>query len=440
MQALLRSSLHSVRLRPAILAPLRAARSRRRHGKPVCDCPTSPKRDAPAAPVAAPAFDRTGLVASASRSRASAVASAVDVNHHLLEQRAIGCGAVLRTCAMQPLSINPEPLLTGIPDCQSPGSCRAVPDCGSLSNSRGAPEPREPHRDRVRFAPRPWPRFSRPPTGSANHRTCLRSRRHPSRRRARAHPSSHERSCSNAAPDRLGVALTRIHRRRLSMSTWPCAPRLSRARQRLRRSLRTSRCRAAASCAAVPAEPACTSFGRTVRVSRRSAAAQSPRRLPLPRVSGVDSTNQNAGGKCPSDRLRGSVLTPHASLMQDVPCLLLSGPFGAICGQAVPRGCWTERVSHRYTPIAIIRTPRGPARPPAIHGRYAFEPSGNPTDMRTNTPWSPRDTPPACTNSDRIESRNNRRVRAAARLALANAFHSRSAFRTSGLASKRPFW
>ena len=128
----------------------------------------------------------------------------------------------LRTCAMQPLSISPEPLFCGIPDFHSPGSCRAVPDCGSLSNSRGAPEPdREPHRDRVRFAPRPWPRFSRPPTGSANHRTCLRSRRHPSRRRARAHPSSHERSCSNAAPDRLGVALTRIRRRRLSRSMPP---------------------------------------------------------------------------------------------------------------------------------------------------------------------------------------------------------------------------
>ncbi len=57
---------------------------------------------------------------------------------------------------------------------------------------------------------------------------------------------------------------------------------------------------------------------------------------------GFQSQIMYADGSCPTDRRRGSVLTPHASLMQDVPCLPLSGPFGDFRDQDVPGGCWTE--------------------------------------------------------------------------------------------------
>ena len=86
----------------------------------------------------------------------------------------------------------------------------------------------------ARFAPRPWPRFSRPPFRFLDHgRARWRSRRHPCRRRAGARPSSHAPCSGNAAlrlrrshgspgaPSRLGVALARLRRRRLSRSTRP---------------------------------------------------------------------------------------------------------------------------------------------------------------------------------------------------------------------------
>ena len=161
---------------------------------------------------------------------------------------------------------------------------------------------------------------------------------------------------------------------RSGIRTPDSAPSPSRARQRLRQSRRTSRCSGATSRAAVPAERACTSRGSSVRVSRRSAAAQSPRRLHLSRVADVDSPIQNAGGKCPSDRLRGSVLTPHASLMQDVPCLLLSRPFGEFRGQLMPRGCWTECMLWEgvHTPLKLLVFFRYLSRSiqPDLHGAY----------------------------------------------------------------------
>ncbi len=88
--------------------------------------------------------DRTAaqarLVASASRWRASAIVSAVTAGL-FLEIRFIGCGAALRTRAMQPPSTTSESFLAGIPHRRSPGSCRAVPACRSQSNSKGVREP-----------------------------------------------------------------------------------------------------------------------------------------------------------------------------------------------------------------------------------------------------------------------------------------------------------
>ena len=80
------------------------------------------------------------LVASASRWRASAIVSAVTTGL-FLEIRFIGCGAVLRTRAMQPPSITSESFLAGIPHHRSPGTFRAVPVCCSQSNSKGVREP-----------------------------------------------------------------------------------------------------------------------------------------------------------------------------------------------------------------------------------------------------------------------------------------------------------
>ncbi len=149
---------------------------------------------------------------------------------------------------------------------------------------------------------------------------------------------------------------------RSGIRTPDSAPSPSRARQRLRRSRRTSRCSGATSRAAVPAERACTSRGSSVLVSRRSAAAQSPRRLPLSRVADVDSPIQNAGGKCPSDRLRGSVLTPHASLMQDVPCLPLACLFSAFRGRLGSQSCWTERIARAMRESSLS----GPCASPPV--------------------------------------------------------------------------
>ena len=161
---------------------------------------------------------------------------------------------------------------------------------------------------------------------------------------------------------------------RSGVRTPDSAPSPSRARQRLRQSRRTSRCSGATARAAVPAERACTASRSSVRVSRRSAAAQSPRRLHLSRVADVDSPIQNAGGKCPSDRLRGSVLTPHASLMQDVPCLPLSGPSGEFRGQPGPQGCWTECMlwerPHKTLTLFMFLTPSFAEHTARIAGAY----------------------------------------------------------------------
>ena len=64
--------------------------------------------------------------------------------------------------------------------------------------------------------------------------------------------------------------------------------------------------------------------------------------------------------------------TPHASLMQDVPCLPLSGSFGELCCQTVPTGCWTERMSHRYTRFLVpLPLPDLACRLP-LYDRYSF--------------------------------------------------------------------
>ena len=64
--------------------------------------------------------------------------------------------------------------------------------------------------------------------------------------------------------------------------------------------------------------------------------------------------------------------TPHASLMQDVPCLPLSGPFADLRGQTVPRRCWTERTTRAMRDSVRPSTPQGPVRPAPIHDRYTF--------------------------------------------------------------------
>ena len=91
---------------------------------------------------------------------------------------------------------------------------------------------------------------------------------------------------------------------------------------------------------------------RQCPIALAAIAAGPFRALPLKRRSGYDVDparfsipDHVCRRLLPTDRRRGSVLTPHASLMQDVPCFPLTGPFGAFSSQKVPRGCWTERIA-----------------------------------------------------------------------------------------------
>ena len=421
--------------------------------------------------MAALAGARAGFVAPASRWRASAIASAVALGHSL-EEQVIGCGAVLRTRAMQPPSVTSESFLAGIPHHRSPGTCRAVPVCCSQSNSKGVrePEPGTASGPRaLRAAPHasilsatvpqppsaalacahagfvaPASRWRASAVGDSPDRpvlrheatgpqsedalptpvqALLRSSLPPvpftSRSRGAALPLP---SCPRDSGRYRPLTMTpdsssppASPTSRSGIRTPDSAPSPSRARQRLRQSRRTSRCSGATSRAAVPAERACTSSGSSVRVSRRSAAAQSPRRLHLSRVADVDSPIQNAGGKCPSDRLRGSVLTPHASLMQDVPCLHLSGLLTTFAAKHGPKGvgpsvlrrairdslsscpCLTSPVTHRYTTAVhsgaqqsrtAIRAPCAMNRPDAdlIAQDGLLNPAGQDPLTRPNSP------------------------------------------------------
>ncbi len=89
-------------------------------------------------------------------------------------------------------------------------------------------------------------------------------------------------------------------------------------------------------------------------------------------LHGFQSLIIHADGCCCPDRPSGSVFTPHASLMQYVPCLPLAGPFGEIRGQIVPRGCWTERIARAMRDSAHPQSSQDPVRPAPIHDRYAF--------------------------------------------------------------------
>ena len=187
---------------------------------------------------------------------------------------------------------------------------------------------RQPQQPRARFAPRSPPRFARRPRQRAAH-DCHRNRR---------------RSWSpfRSLADALRLALVTV---------------LLRSPPSLR-----------------PALP------RAVRSA--PSAAQSPRRLRSAGFPGVDLPNSHTaridyptgraglGFHTPRSRLQGGRMRP------------LRVPFADLRRLWPPGFCWSERMSHRYTPIIVPLTAQGGACRTPTYGRNATE-HGKNTDRYT---------------------------------------------------------
>ena len=84
----------------------------------------------------------------------------------------------------------------------------------------------------------------------------------------------------------------------------------------------------------------------------------------------------------PDRMARALVFTPHASPMLVTPLVRLARPFGYGRRLWAPCSCWTERMSHRYTPAILSLAMQGYACPTPIHGRYTLVAAEN-TDRYT---------------------------------------------------------
>ena len=141
---------------------------------------------------------------------------------------------------------------------------------------------------------------------------------------------------------------------------------------------------------AAPAEPACTSPGTASRsCAPQCPPAQMPRRLPSAGFPGVDSPIAHAsrighltrraglGSHTPRSRLQGGRMRP------------LCVPFADLRRLWPPGFCWSERMSHRYTPNIVALTAQGGSCRTPTCGRNATEHGINTdrytTDIRRST-------------------------------------------------------
>ena len=81
---------------------------------------------------------------------------------------------------------------------------------------------------------------------------------------------------------------------------------------------------------------------RTSRQARSGHCRSSAARARTLILHGFQSRIMDADGVCLLTARAALFFTPHASLMQGVPCLPLSCPFGNFRGQTGSQGCWTE--------------------------------------------------------------------------------------------------
>ena len=135
------------------------------------------------------------------------------------------------------------------------------------------------------------------------------------------------------------------------------------------------------------------SCGARLHFVRHCLAQCAPQRRPLTRRGGCPPPGSPASiSRPPVQRQSGfrpamAGLGGHTPRIDDagVPSGIRLCAFGVLGGHRGACGCWSERVSVRYTRIVILLSPRDPACHPPIHGRHTPEHGMNTDRYTTGT-------------------------------------------------------
>ncbi len=192
-------------------------------------------------------------------------------------------------------------------------------------------------------------------------------------------------------------------------------------------------------------------------------ATQTPRRLRSAGFPGVDlPIFHTARIDYPTGRA-GLGFHTRRSTLQGVPNGPMSCLFGAIRGPTWSGDCWTERISHRYTPILIALSSHDRACPAPTYAKHAKNTGRHTTDIRgirlrrrprlrmsttdirrtlvsfTTRPWPPvhRSGPGAAGKSATRAERNGCEIRQRPKESSIGARrHRRNAIRQAGVSPK----